>query len=1663
MSLAKCLWLTVVLFCAAGLPAVAQLQAAFTVDKVGGCAPLSVRFTNTTSGASGAATFTWQLGNGNTSSLRNPGATYLDAKTYTIALTVTDGAATSTSSKDVTVYKNPEVDFSLTPNSGCMPLSINFTANATPGDGSISKYYWDFGDGDVSEGSNLSTVAHTYTFAQKPPVSLTVTNSFGCFSTRLKNNLIDVYQSVTADFDAAETTLCAAGESATFRNNSTGRGTLTYLWDFGDGTTGTAKDPTHVYAKTGIYTVKLTTTSAEGCSATVQKNSYINVADFGIGIVRTDTGAVCQGTNITLQAKHNTPPNSITWTIDGSYVYNYGNNIMNYTYSKVGTNAVVVDYTFGKCKVSASTTINVKASPQMGEVITTKTACGAPLDIGFKDTTSTAVKWEWSSSSHNFSTANRNLQAFTERITTGSYLYYNLKVTNAEGCSSQRQYFVQYEKPNFHVRVIAGGSGECAGTKIKVGPGHNSYDARDSLKSVVWDFGDGTKSTSWEPEHSYSTGGEKLITMTYVANSGCIGTATFSPRFVDKPKFDFTALPGTTVCGNSFVTFKQNLNEPWIHTWYDANWKPLTSNYTLRDLRESYQFQEDSTYTIHMVSCYQSCADVCRDTVTKVNFITVLPPFSKITDVVKTCEGNRDVVKFVDGSRKGTAWKWTFGDGTATSFATKPDTVAHRYAKSGQYRVFQEVTNGSCTLKDSVLVNVITKQKPLLSSSITELCSTGEIPIKINNLDTPWGRYSSSVSYGYDIKALEFNGNRPSNANDPFIAGSRYWINVLDGKILYPYVGKDSFRIILEVDCLDTTNYIPVKVYGPQAGYFVTQPSPCIDKPIRFNDSSKINFGKKIVQWEWIMENNTPLVKTNGNSFNYAFATPGSYRPWLKVTDEKGCTDQIYGYYPAIEVSGPKVDFTPSRTIVPPNSLVNFSNTSNEGPFYWYTTQYKWIYPDGSTAIDRNGSFNFTTEGVFSVKLIGTNSYTGCSDTIVKTITVRKVNSAFTYTTTYTNTNGCPPAMVRFTSTATNVSSYGWSFGDGSIAGNQKIANHTYNEAGVYRVVHYAYDANGGVDSTEDYIEIKGPYALLKTNDFFACNSFEVRLAAEVKNASKFTWDFGDGTLVEGKDTTATHRYATPGIYTPALILEDATGCKTTSLMPEKIVVDSLQADFSISPARVCLGTPIFFGGIYNSYAQSRLQQPLQQRWTVSSPANTILASDTLANINYRFLSPGLHTVTLAVSSLYGCRDTVVKTINVQPAINAAIVAIPAICQGDSLGFATTVAPNAGSLSWRWTIPGQPSFTTASTSKLAWPTAGTFNISAVADNGLCADSATATLTVHAKPNLQLTAVDKHLCLGDSLLLNATGAPTVQWRSHPTQLPQSGNAIKVFPKVDTWYLANGISSQGCQTADSVMVKVAQPIAISPKTSTVETCQNVPVNLGVGGAPNYEWLPTTGLSNSRIANPVANPPSNTTYTVVGFDGVGCFTDTATVRVLVNAVPKVDVGPNLSVLSGSTVTLNATASLTVATWLWQPATYLSCTNCASPIAAPKTDMVYTAKATTAKGCAASDTLSIKILCDESRIYLPTGFTPNGDNLNDRFGVLGGGIKTIRSFVVMDRWGKVVFERKMANPTDRNSSWDGSRNGEPAPLGAYVYMLEVECDGGQVFSYKGTVMLVR
>src|SRR6187200_1083904 len=88
----------------------AQLKADFSLDKSGGCSPLAVSFTNTSTGVSSTTTYEWDFGNGNSSVLKNPGAVFREEKQFTVTLTVKDGNQISTKSQLVTVYKKPTID-----------------------------------------------------------------------------------------------------------------------------------------------------------------------------------------------------------------------------------------------------------------------------------------------------------------------------------------------------------------------------------------------------------------------------------------------------------------------------------------------------------------------------------------------------------------------------------------------------------------------------------------------------------------------------------------------------------------------------------------------------------------------------------------------------------------------------------------------------------------------------------------------------------------------------------------------------------------------------------------------------------------------------------------------------------------------------------------------------------------------------------------------------------------------------------------------------------------------------------------------------------------------------------------------------------------------------------------------------------------------------------------------------------------------------------------------------------------------------------------------------------------------------------------------------------------------------------------------------------------
>ena len=167
----------------------------------------------------------------------------------------------------------PVAEFSGTPTSGTAPLTVSFSDLSS---GSPDSWSWNFGDGNSSSAQNPS---HTYTNPGSYTVTLTASNSNGSDGeTKVDYIVVSAGTAPTADFDATPLTGTAPLE-VSFMNASTG-GATSWSWDFGDGNSSNAQDPTHTFTAAGTYTVSMTASNAYG-SDTMTKVDYIVVNEPG--------------------------------------------------------------------------------------------------------------------------------------------------------------------------------------------------------------------------------------------------------------------------------------------------------------------------------------------------------------------------------------------------------------------------------------------------------------------------------------------------------------------------------------------------------------------------------------------------------------------------------------------------------------------------------------------------------------------------------------------------------------------------------------------------------------------------------------------------------------------------------------------------------------------------------------------------------------------------------------------------------------------------------------------------------------------------------------------------------------------------------------------------------------------------------------------------------------------------------------------------------------------------------------------------------------------------------------------------------------------------------------------------------------------------------------
>jgi gliding motility-associated-like protein len=231
-----------------------------------------------------------------------------------------------------------------------------------------------------------------------------------------------------------------------------------------------------------------------------------------------------------------------------------------------------------------------------------------------------------------------------------------------------------------------------------------------------------------------------------------------------------------------------------------------------------------------------------------------------------------------------------------------------------------------------------------------------------------------------------------------------------------------------------------------------------------------------------------------------------------------------------------------------------------------------------------------------------------------------------------------------------------------------------------------------------------------------------------------------------------------------------------------------------------------------------------------------------------------------------------------------------------------------------------------------------------------------------------------------------------------------------------------------------------------------CINEQVILNGSGGINYFWQPEMRLSNPAIPNPIATVSEEITYTLTVTEPGGCY-DRDTVTLGVHPVLGIDAGMDTTIAKGQTIQLIATGG-PFDEYSWMPQTGLDNPSSQSTLLLVSEDRTYYVTGTTSNGCLETDSI---IITTAGNLIIYSGFTPNGDGINDFWDIDNVIYYPNITVDVYNRWGGQVFHSKGYSDAQR---WDGKYKGKDVSIGTYWYVINLN-DGSRPIT--GHITIVR
>lgn len=1329
------------------LAARTQPVANFTASQQVGCSPIIVNFQDQSAG--NPTSWLWNFGNGNTSTLQNPTASYFTPGTYTVTLTVSNAGGTNTIFRTdyITVYEPPSVNFSANITSGCFPLRVQFTDLSTAGLNNTNVTWdWDLGNGTTSSLQNPSV---TYTNAGTYTVTLRVTNDKGCTRTISRPNFITVTPGVRSSFTHTQPTVCSAPANISFTNTSTGPPTLTYLWDFGDGNTSTLLNPVHTYTVNGTYTATLVTFSSAGCQDTARSNPII------IGGYNTSfsyPASVCINEIVNFTNTSTPIPVNANWTFgDGGTASGINTT---YSYPVPGVYNVRLYNTYGNCIDSVDQNITVNPRPVADFMAPVTSRCEPPLTVNFQDlSTGGAVAWQWDFGDGNTSTQQNPLHTYTNY---GNFTV-TLIATNVFGCTDTitRTDYIRIRRAAISIPALPARG--CIPFTISPVP---VISALDAVTSFEWDFGDGGTSFLPNPTHTYTVQGTYTVRLIITTSTGCRDTLNipFSVQVGSKPVANFSATPNP-VCARKPVQFT-DLSVP-ADEWYWDFGDGSTS--TLQNPVHNYT--DTGYFTIRLIALNNGCAD----TITIPNYIYVLPPIARFT-YTPDC-GNRLRFSFTDQSVGPLTWEWDFGDGSPVVNLQNP---VHLYSSLGTYPVQLIVTNGGCADTTIQTINAVDERADFTADQ-TIICKTGTVVF------TPTGfNLLNITSYTWD-----FGNGVTTTVSNPVISNA------------YPNSGTYTVTLtITDVNgCTNTivkNNYI--RVNGPTANFSGTNVAGCTGLTATFNDLSTTDGQNNITNWQWHFGDGN-IQNFNAPPFQYTYNTTGTYSVKLVITDASGCKDSIT-LANLVTATDPIPDFVVD-TLACPGAILTFTNTTSPAGLNSF-----WDFGDGNTSATLSPTHSYTAAGLYTVKLRVQDVY-GCADSITRTNYIR-VGSPVPDFNISDSISSCTPLEVQFTNTSTFYNSVLWDFGPGQ--GTSSLINpvHYYSIPGIYPVKLIVTSPGGCQDSIIKTIRVYDTAgSRLNYIPVQGCKPLVIDLNVLTSGPMEsYFWDFGDGYTQITTVPNASHVYSTFGNFLPKVILEDPSGCIIPLQGFDTAFIIGAVAKFGVDTTFFC-----DFGTV-NFLDSTTFNDPIDvYNWDFGDGNIS-----TLQNPVHQYSSPGLYTVQLMVQTQQGCRDTVTKPALIK-VIQRPLIDISGdsvICINSSiLHSGIFLQPDTSVVSWQWTFPNGNTSTLQNPPQQTYSVAGSFVATAIATNSSgCKDTTRQTIIVNPIPVVTMPG-QITIQSGFPVTIPATYSPnTVSWIWSPSAGLSCANCPTpdAVPKFNTTYQVYFTDDNNCSNTGKIQIIV-----------------------------------------------------------------------------------------------------------------------------------------------------------------------------------------------------------------------------------------------------------------